>query len=167
MSTVPYPAELKLMLNSVFQKDGMNAALERVHEEFPKYRKRLTKVRAYAVCQVFRKKAAAEESAEKIPWVSLSDADREKVEAAARKLRADHVRWSAIVEQLGAKFPQVEVPAPMNLARILGKGNHNQKPGKLKTAKHLVLAIRNAGSLNFEAEISPEQALRVIGECLA
>lgn len=175
MSTGQYPIELKQRLHALFEEKGsMLEAVVEIGKEFPKYKRRLTVRRAYQVDHWFRnhqpEPPPQERAKEQMPWALVSDEQREKILGAAKKLRGDHVRWKVIVDRLQEKHPELCIPDAINLARIAGAGGsnksttQNQKPS---LAKHLVLQISNAGSLDFKAEINLDIARRVIQECLS
>lgn len=166
MFVAPYPIELKQRLDMLFKEKGnMSEAVRMVQAEFPEFRKRLTVTRAYPIVGWFRKHKP--QAKKQIPWSLVPSEQQEKILRAAKKLHSDRVRWKVITERLQRKYPQFCIPAAVNLARLAGVGGTVSQDQKSSLAKHLVLQISNAGSLDFKAEINLDIARRVIQECLA
>ena len=123
----------------------------------------------------------------KTKWSKVSQEDRKQIVKMIRRLRKKDIRWSNVVEHLTSKFPNISIPRPNNLSKYFGnrRGKGVVAPGQEFSAllevprkgrrpykkrahlKQLTLSINNSGSVHFEATITPEIALRIIGEVVS
>jgi hypothetical protein len=169
------------MLREVAHAEGLDIALQKVHEKFPEIKERLTKTRAYSVIsdkrKANRKNKVKVGDIKKIPWVDTPKDQRNIILGKAKTMHeaTPSPRWSHISKTLADIYPNVSIPAALNLARsvfitystkdladkkpINVKRAYNRKP-TAQSSKQLMLQIINNGSV-FQTRITPESLITI------